>query len=87
MLGPWASMLHKRAYEAIDRLLQDLRDSSELFGGVTVLVAGDFRQCLPVVPSGSSADQLYACLKASYLWGNVQVIIPNLSEICLNLSY
>ena len=68
------SMLHKRAYEAIDRMLQDLRDSNQLFGGVTVLIAGDFRQCLPVVPSGTSADQLNACLKASPLWTRVQVL-------------
>ena len=67
------SMLHKRAFEAIDRMLQDLRDCNRVFGGVTMLIAGDFRQCLPVVPSGTSADQLYACLKASYLWRSVQV--------------
>ena len=67
------SMLHKRAFEAIDRMLQDLRDTNRIFGGVTLLIAGDFRQCLPVVQSGSSADQLYACLKASYLWQSVQV--------------
>ena len=67
------SMLHKRAFEAIDRMLQDLRDNNKVFGGVTLLIAGDFRQCLPVVPSGTSADQLYACLKASYLWNSVQV--------------
>ena len=60
-------------YEAIDRLMRDLRDNEALFGGVTVLVAGDFRQCLPVVPRGSTADQLYACLKASYLWRHIQV--------------
>ena len=67
------SMLHKRAFEAIDRLLKDLRDTNLLFGGVTVLIAGDFRQCLPVVPSGTSADQLNACLKASPLWAKVNV--------------
>ena len=69
------SMLNKRAFEAVDRLLQDIRDSPAVFGGLTVVAAGDFRQCLPVVPSGSSADQLYACLKASVLWPKVQVII------------
>ena len=37
------SMLHKRAFEAIDRSLRDLRNQNVLFGGVTVLIAGDFR--------------------------------------------
>ena len=79
------SMLHKRAFEAIDRMLKDLRDSNRIFGGVTVLIAGDFRQCLPVVTSGSSADQLYACPKASYLWQNVQV--NNKLSVMLLLSH
>ena len=67
------SMLHKRAFEAIDRLLQDLHGKPKLFGGVTVVIAGDFRQCLPVVAGGTSADQVNACLKSSSLWNHVQV--------------
>lgn len=37
-------------------------------GGVVVLLAGDFRQTLPIVPRGTMVDELKACLKASYLW-------------------
>lgn len=37
-------------------------------GGVTVLLAGDFRQTLPVVPRGTRADEVKACIKTSYLW-------------------
>ena len=36
--------------------------------GVTVLLAGDFRQTLPVIPQGTPADELAACLKSSVLW-------------------
>ena len=68
------SMLHKRAVEAIDRLLKDLKDNNNLFGGVTVVLAGDFRQCLPVISGGNSADQLNACLKSSHLWTHVKVL-------------
>ncbi|CAF4500721.1 unnamed protein product, partial [Rotaria sp. Silwood2] len=37
-------------------------------GGVAVLLAADFRQTLPVIPKGTMADELKACLKASNLW-------------------
>ncbi|CAF2373646.1 unnamed protein product [Rotaria sp. Silwood2] len=40
-------------------------------GGVVVLLAGDFRETLPVIPKGTMADELKACLKASYLWKHV----------------
>ncbi len=43
-----------------------------LMGGVVVLLAGDFCQTLPVIPKGTMADELKACLKASYLWRHVR---------------
>ena len=62
------TMSHKHALEALDRTLQNLRGNKTLMGGVVVLLAGDFRQTLPVIPRGTMADELKACLKASYLW-------------------
>ncbi|GBP65459.1 hypothetical protein EVAR_36711_1 [Eumeta japonica] len=41
-------------------------------GGVIVLLAGDFRQTLPVFERGTAADAINACLKASYLWPKVE---------------
>ena len=38
-------MSHKRAFEALDRTLQDIHDNNTLFGGVTLVIAGDFRFC------------------------------------------
>jgi hypothetical protein len=64
-------MSHKRALEALDRTLQDLRGNGKIMGGVVLLLAGDFRQTLPVIPKGTMADELKACLKASYLWRHV----------------
>ena len=64
-------MSHEHAMEALDRTLQDLRDNPTLMGGVVVVLAGDFRQTLPVIPRGTAADQLKACLKASHLWRHV----------------
>ena len=67
-----APMQHRHAFEAVDRTLRDFRDCHmEAFGGLTVLFAGDFRQCLPVVPCGSRAQIVASCLKKSYLWPSV----------------
>ncbi|XP_050348921.1 uncharacterized protein LOC126772562 [Nymphalis io] len=65
-------MSHKRAIEALDRCLQDIQSNRKLMGGVVVLLAGDFRQTLPVIERGTAADEINACLKASYLWSKVE---------------
>ncbi|KIH59783.1 hypothetical protein ANCDUO_09976 [Ancylostoma duodenale] len=41
-------MAHKRALEALDRTLQDIRGEQPPYGGAVVLLAGDFRQTLPI---------------------------------------
>ena len=38
---------------------------------LVLLLAGDFRQTLPVIPKGTMAYELKACWKASYLWRHV----------------
>ncbi|GFV57130.1 ATP-dependent DNA helicase [Trichonephila clavipes] len=66
------TMPHKRAIEALDHCLQDIQNNPKLMGGVVVLLAGDFRQTLPVIERGTAADEINACLKASYLWTKVE---------------
>ena len=67
------TMTHKAAFEAVDRTLRDLRNRGLLMGGVTVVLSGDFRQCLPVIQRGTAADELRACLKASReIWSQVK---------------
>ncbi|XP_050676831.1 ATP-dependent DNA helicase pif1-like [Leptidea sinapis] len=39
---------------------------------MVVLLAGDFRQTLPVITKGTPADEINACLKASTLWVHVK---------------
>ena len=65
-------MSHEHVLEALDRTLQDLRSNQTIMGGVVVVLAGDFRQIIPVIPKGTMADELKACLKASYLWRHVR---------------
>ncbi len=68
-----ATMSHKGAFEALDKTLQDLRHNSCIMGGVTVLLSGDFGQILlPLIPKGTRADEVNACIKSSYLWKDIK---------------
>lgn len=66
------TMSHKKAIEALDRTMKDIKGNQKLMGGMVVLLAGDFRQILPVIAKGTAADEINACLKASTLWQNVE---------------
>ncbi|XP_053949398.1 ATP-dependent DNA helicase pif1-like [Anastrepha ludens] len=66
------TMAHKRALEALDRILKDLRNDSRCFGGAMILLSGYFRPTLPVIPRSIAADEINACLKASNLWRYVK---------------
>ncbi|KAL8624599.1 hypothetical protein ACOMHN_045134 [Nucella lapillus] len=68
------TMAHKKALEAVNLSLQDIRDSPKIFGRVTLLLAGDFRQTLPIITGGTPADELSACLKSSHLWNGVSTL-------------
>ncbi|GFV68069.1 ATP-dependent DNA helicase [Trichonephila clavipes] len=67
-----ATTSHRNAFHALDKTLQDLRGSSSIMGGATVVLAGDFRQTLPIVTRGTPADEINSCLKNSYLWHHVE---------------
>jgi ATP-dependent DNA helicase PIF1 len=51
-----------------------LRNNQDIFGGAMILLAGDFRQTLPVIPRSTPADEINACLKSSNLWRNVKTL-------------
>ncbi|XP_043211412.1 uncharacterized protein LOC122375900, partial [Amphibalanus amphitrite] len=69
-----AAMTNRRATEAVDRALQDVRDRQELFGGVLTLLSGDWRQILPVVKRGGRAEVVDACLKSSPMWPRIDTM-------------
>ena len=76
-----APMQHRYAFECLDRSLRDIMKSSDLaraalpFGGITVVLGGDFRQILPVIPHGDRAQILGACITRSYLWNICKIFV------------
>ena len=58
-----ATISHKRAVEALDRTLKHLHGNNKVMGGVTVILSGNFRQILPVIPQGTRADEINASVK------------------------
>lgn len=69
-----APMAHRHTFEALDRTLRDILSvgdetaQTKPFGGKTVLLGGDFRQILPVIPQGTRQETVCAALNRSYLW-------------------
>ncbi|RIA04389.1 hypothetical protein BRARA_K01375, partial [Brassica rapa] len=74
-----APMAHRHAFETLDRSFRDLlthenpEASTQPFGGKTVLLGGDFRQILPVIPHGKRPDTVLASISKSYLWKMARV--------------
>ena len=69
-----APMLHRDCFDAVSRLLQDLMDSTEPFGGILTVLGGDLRQTLPVIPKGSRDDVLDALFFNSDACRNIEVL-------------
>ena len=69
-----STMLDRYQLEALDRSLRDLMgDSDKVFGGKVIVLAGDFRQCLPVVPRANRATTVGHCINKSRLWQHFKV--------------
>ncbi|XP_023735292.2 uncharacterized protein LOC111883168 [Lactuca sativa] len=71
-----APMIHKHAFEALDRTLKDIfkcddsRNSNLPFGGKVIVFGGDFKQIFPVIPTGSRQDIVNASLREGKLGGS-----------------
>ena len=63
-----APMNHRHQLEALDRTLQDITGQDIPFGGKVIVLSGDFRQCLPVIPKANRAQVVEAALNRSKLW-------------------
>ncbi|KAL5731011.1 hypothetical protein ACHQM5_003777 [Ranunculus cassubicifolius] len=67
-------MQHRHCVEAVNRTLQDIRNDEAPFGGITVVLGGDFRQTLPIITKGVREDFVGASLRRSPLWQHVNVL-------------
>ncbi|XP_022872009.1 ATP-dependent DNA helicase PIF4-like [Olea europaea var. sylvestris] len=63
-----APMVNHHAIEAVEKMLRDVADCDLPFGGKVIILGGDFRQVLPIVPRGKKEDIMKASLVFSDLW-------------------
>lgn len=63
-----APMVKRHCVEAFDRTLRDIMQCDNIFGGKCLVMGGDFRQILPVLPKGSRATIVDSCICSSRLW-------------------
>jgi len=67
-------MMHKHCFEALDRSMRDiLRDQNGgrldiPIGGKVVVLGGDFRQVLSVIPKATRQEVCNATINSSHLW-------------------
>jgi hypothetical protein len=56
------------------------------FGGLTVVLGGDFRQILPVITKGRREQIVNASIKRSYLWKHFEIFVltKNMRLKCLS---
>lgn len=67
-------MQGKYNFTAVNFSLGDIRKSDELFGGIPLIMGGDFAQTTPIVPKGSRADQVNASIRSSWIWPQLTVL-------------
>jgi len=84
-----APMCNKYVFEAVDRSFKDIMKienpaaENMLFGGKVIVIGGDFRQILPVIPHGTRTDIVASCLKKSHIWPNIDVRHLTINMIAL----
>jgi hypothetical protein len=68
-----APMMNSTVLKNFESTLRDITGVDAPFGGKRLVLAGDFRQTLPVVKRGSVNDILASTLKASPLWHHFKI--------------
>ncbi|XP_052209285.1 uncharacterized protein LOC127812795 [Diospyros lotus] len=72
---------HRHCVEAVDCTLRDICDSEKPFGGITVVLGGDFRQILPVIPKGVREQIVNTSLRHSILWKHIHILTLDLNML------
>ncbi len=69
-----APMMARHVYEAVDRTLRDIMQIDAPFGGKLMVLGGDFRQILPVIPCAGTAEVVATCINRASFWPCVRVL-------------
>ncbi|PJE74135.1 MAG: helicase [Candidatus Terrybacteria bacterium CG10_big_fil_rev_8_21_14_0_10_41_10] len=70
------SMLSSRLFDSVERVCRAMKRSEEPFGGMQVVLSGDFFQLPPITKEGGNADFIHS----SEAWNKMDVRICYLSE-------
>lgn len=70
------SMLHPRMFDALDRLARAMKGNNESFGGMQVVLSGDFFQLPPIVKGGETV----AYVDSSDAWRAMGIRVCYLAE-------
>ena len=86
-----APMAHRHLLETLDRSLRDLMQNNLPFGGKVIVLAGDYRQTLPIVPRGNRgqivgathprSQSLWRHFRVFFLRDNMRVIMAGGDEV------
>ncbi|XP_025635794.1 uncharacterized protein [Arachis hypogaea] len=69
-----APMANKELVQSLDHTLRDILANGMPFGGKVMVMEGDFRQVLPVVPKGSKSQMISASIVKSHLWASTKIL-------------
>ena len=62
-----ATQLHKNYLEDLDEKLKDLKGNNLPFGGISIILSGDFKQTLSIITKSHQLAQIQVSIKKSHL--------------------
>jgi len=67
------SMLHRKQFDLVNEVLQYFRENDKSFGGIQVVVCGDFFQLPPIGSSGEINRDKFSFMSQSWLNANLSI--------------
>ena len=67
------SMLHKNQINAVDVVLRYFKNNEEAFGGIQVVLCGDFFQLPPIGHQGETSKEKFAFMSEAWVKSNLAV--------------
>ncbi|MEL4456283.1 AAA family ATPase [Lutimonas vermicola] len=67
------SMLHKKQFDLVNEVLQFFRENDKPFGGIQVVLCGDFFQLPPIGVSGETNRDKFCFMSQSWLSANLSI--------------